>query len=178
MESKSIKIILVFVFFMIVFFCYKMNIFGRLYNDTKEPYYKNLVDKKFILIKNIYIAKQKHNLLPKEPKIFILTPKIVISKSNYEIVGKLTKGTNLKFKNVYTYIANIDANGQTFYTAEVVDKKNKVLIVETSGILENIWIDRANLKSQKRFDPAYAVEATPENIAKIEKEIEEEKQRK
>lgn len=179
MEYRNIKIILLIFFTIGLLFGCGVFI-PKIYDDTNIPYLVNLVNHDFILVKDLEFAKLNKKIInsKKASKYFILTEKIIIPKSKYKIVGKLQKGTRIKFKNAYTYVAHIDANGLSFYTAEILNGENKGLIFSPSGILEDIWVDKANLKSQKIFNPLYAVEATPENVARIEKELEEEKQKK
>jgi hypothetical protein len=144
-------------------------------NNNSAP---EIIGKKMVLTKNLDIAKnnKKFTFSKKEPVYFLLTSNIIIPKINYNIIGTIKKGTFLIIKNIYSYTINFE-NGISFNNTEILNGEYKGLIINASNLIENYW-DKKTQKWQTIFNPAYAVEATPENIAKIEKDIEEENQRK
>ena len=142
---------------------------GKVYDDTNKPYYSNIIGKELILVNNVFLIKKDKNITPskKEPNYFI-----TLNKKDRNIQGLVFKGTKLKCKNVYTYYANFEANGETFYIVEILDGNFKGVILSAYGTILKTSKDK-NFSDE--FNPQYALEATPENIARIEKEIAEEK---
>lgn len=141
----------------------------------KEYQTHEMLGKEFVLKKNCNLIETSNNV-KKEPKYF-LTYKNNVQR-DFKIFEILPAGTKLRINEMYSYAKSFLApNTLGFNRTEVLSEgKYKGLIVDSNGILETYW-DKEQQKARERLNYEYVVEATPENIAKIEKEIEEEKQK-
>jgi hypothetical protein len=75
----------------------------------------------------------------------------------------LPKGTVFHFITSYDY--GTAYTGYIFSCAEIVTGKYKGCVIDPSFLYLRGMSNAPNYKV--RFDPAYAIEATPENVAKV-----------
>jgi hypothetical protein len=142
----------------------------------EAPYkiYDNVRGKEFVIVQDMNVWQKKEQATPskKEPK-YIIMPKDKSNEICEKIVDILPKYTKLKFISEYSYGTSFSGSG--FVCAEVLTGQHKDMIVEPYVFTP---MDYNNSNYTKQFNSSYALEATPENIAKIEKEIADENNKK